>query len=142
MAAVEELNHKPVSCLQVRFNNRSSDHVFLGCDGVQSGVAAGDTWPLPLPLLCRPYRSRCPSRCSVRLIRSMQLPVRCCDAVCKRWRQLARPLLPAASHHRRASSNVCGTRVTNKADGLAAACVASYGVVWIHFAKGFEVCVT
>ena len=47
MSAVEELNHKPVSFLQVRFNNRSSDHVYLSCDGVQSGVAAGDTWPLP-----------------------------------------------------------------------------------------------
>ena len=82
MSAVEELNHKPVSFLQVRFNNRSSDHVYLSCDGVQSGVAAGGTWPLPppSPLLCRLYRSRCLSRYCARLIRSVQLPVRCVSA--------------------------------------------------------------
>ena len=44
---IEELNHEPVSFLQVRFNNPSSDDVYLSCDGVQQGVATGDTWPLP-----------------------------------------------------------------------------------------------
>jgi hypothetical protein len=50
MSAVEELNHKPVSFLQVWFDNRSSNHVYLSCDGVQSGVATGDTWSVSVNL--------------------------------------------------------------------------------------------